>query len=231
MRLIVTVGGLDSIVTLRTLELSQLSLLILQTIRRKISGRADEEKMITVRLCKALMVNCQNISFSDKWLFDWKKKLLSFCFYNNSYRKCSLQTLQGRMTNVEGREGRGGSVFGTTTILHRELPTATPYCDYWYSHTQQDSLNSHWLPLFLLSSDQLLTLSTYNLNTFPQHNNICHIGAEQQGKRRDKRGEERRQERRQERREKREPPSFVSPGWSLILSNLARPDYHRSHRI
>ena len=107
MRLIVTVGGLDSIVTLRTLELSQLSLLILQTIRRKISGRADEEKMITVRLCKALMVNCQNISFSDKWLFDWKKKLLSFCFYNNSYRKCSLQTLQGRMTNVEGREGRG----------------------------------------------------------------------------------------------------------------------------
>ena len=61
-----TVGGLDSIVTLRTLELSQLSLLILQTIRRKISGRADEEKMITVRLCKALMVNCQNISFSDK---------------------------------------------------------------------------------------------------------------------------------------------------------------------
>ena len=130
-----------------------------------------------------------------------------------------------------GRGGGGGSVFGTTTILHRELPTATPYCDYWYSHTQQDSLNSHWLPLFLLSSDQLLTLSTYNLNTFPQHNNICHIGAEQQGKRRDKRGEERRQERRQERREKREPPSFVSPGWSLILSNLARPDYHRSHRI
>ena len=117
----VTDPGLDSIVTLWTLELCQLFKLL------GIIIIIQEPHMVGRVSWVWMMVNpCQNVSFSDKWLFDWKKKLLSqstvfrilymliiFSLLLRPYTANKAGLTVWLVTNVS-------QFIGSTTILHTD---------------------------------------------------------------------------------------------------------------
>ena len=146
----VTVPGLDSIVTLRTLELCQLF---------KLLGIIIQERHMVGRESRVwMMVNpCQNVSFSDKWLFDWKKKLLSqsnvfrIIYVDNSLFQGSYTADKAELAGYCTGDKSIPVYIGTAAILHTDLQSLP---------TNHSVL---WLLFYWYTADTLCTTSKYNI--------------------------------------------------------------------